>query len=353
MNSHLSNIGLSTSENLKELEGKSIEPSIRTAQGMLEHYQRAISSTAELLDQSFDEAVEVIASLPTLLVITGLGKSGLIGQKAAATFASTGTRAVFVHPVEALHGDSGVIDPQSVLLAISKSGGNHETIEFARQFKSVSNGKILTLTEPRSNLARFADIALNIPKIPEIDAWDLAPTTSTLITMSLCDVLAICVQQRKGFTAEHFAQFHPHGTLGKRLRLNAVDFMVQGDDLPIASVDANFANLIYTISSKGLGTVILIDEHNRFVGTITDGDIRRLLERRVPVTDLTAQECFNLSRRGDDLPNVSHGTAEKNTKAIDCLYQMQEDRITSLVIVEATKPIGLVRLQDLVAAGLS
>ena len=319
---------------------------------MLARYAEAMRATGKLVDQSFQRAVEAVAQLDALLILTGLGKSGLVAQKAAATFSSTGTRAVFVHPVEALHGDSGVIEPRAALLAISKGGGNVETIEFARQFKTVAQGPIITLTEPNSNLESYGDIALHIPRLPEIDEWNLAPTTSTITTLSVCDVLAICVQQKRGLTAEHFAQFHPHGTLGKRLLLHVQDFMVSGDSLPLQPETSSFSELLYEISSKGLGLVLLVNTDSTFYGMITDGDIRRLLERNEDITKLNAKECFRLSRRGADLPQVTHGTTTADTKAIDCLQQMQRDRITSLVVLEVNKPIGIIRLQDLIAAGL-
>lgn len=322
------------------------------ARSMLGNYAEAIHATAELIDLKFQRAVDAITKLDAMLILTGLGKSGLIGQKAAATFSSTGTRAVFVHPVEALHGDSGVIEPRAGLLAISKGGGNLETIEFTRQFKSVAQGPVITLTEPNSNLESYGDIALHIPKLPEIDEWNLAPTTSTITTLSVCDVLAICVQQQKGHTAEHFAQFHPHGTLGKRLLLHVRDFMVSGDSLPVQPISAKFSEVLYEISSKGLGTVILVNADSTFHGVITDGDIRRLLERNEEITNLNGQECYQLSRRGTDLPQVTHSTTSADTKASDCLQQMQIDRITALVVLEENKPIGIVRLQDLIAAGL-
>lgn len=319
---------------------------------MLARYARAMQATAELVDLNFQRAVDAVAQLDALLVVTGLGKSGLIGQKAAATFSSTGTRAVFVHPVEALHGDSGVIEPEAALLAISKGGGNIETIEFTRQFKSVAHGPVITITEPNSNLESYGDIALHIPKLPEIDEWDLAPTTSTTTTLSVCDVLAICVQKQRGLTAEHFAQFHPHGTLGKRLLLHVRDFMVSGQALPVQPVSAKFSEVLYEISSKGLGSVLLVNVDSTFFGMITDGDIRRLLERNENVTKLNAEQCYQLSRRRSDLPQVTHGTITPDTKASDCLQQMQIDRITALVVLQENQPIGLVRIQDLVAAGL-
>lgn len=322
------------------------------AKQMLQIYANAMLSTSSELNSEFGRAVDAVSSLASILVVTGLGKSGLVGQKAAATFSSTGTRAAFVHPVEALHGDLGIVEKGAAMLAISKSGGNEETIEFARQFKQVSEGTVITLTEPDSRLEKISDIALHIPHLPEIDEWNLAPTTSSITSMSVCDVLAICVQRKKGLTAEDFAQFHPHGTLGRRLLLQVRDLMITGDALPLRSLSSSFSELIYEISSKGLGLVLLIDEAGDYFGLLTDGDIRRLMERSEPIAELDARACFSLSRRGTDLPSVTHGSASPETKAIECLEQMQRDRITSIVILEDKQPLGLVRMQDLVAAGL-
>lgn len=319
---------------------------------MFQAYADAMKSVSASLDSEFGRAVVALADLSSILVVTGLGKSGLVAQKAAATFSSTGTRALFVHPVEALHGDLGIVEKNAAMLALSKSGSNQETIEFARQFKQVAEGTVITLTEPNSLLQEFGDIALHIPILPEIDEWNLAPTTSSITSMSVCDVLAICVQNRKGLTAEDFAQFHPHGTLGRRLLLQVQDLMISGESLPLRSLDASSSELIYEISSKGLGLVLLTDNNDEYFGLMTDGDIRRLMERSVPMSELNAHDCFRLSRRGTDLPSVEHGSASPETKAIECLEQMQRDRITSIVILEDKRPVGIVRMQDLVAAGL-
>ena len=319
---------------------------------MLEQYTSAIESTSSLLGERFTEAVEHIAVLPSILVVTGLGKSGLIAKKAAATLSSTGTRAVFIHPVEALHGDLGVVSKESSMLALSKSGSNQETIDFAEQFRNVTHGKVISITEPSSKLAAVADIPLFIPKLPEIDAWDLAPTTSSLTSLALCDILAICVQQAKEFSAEDFAQYHPSGALGKRLLLNVGDLMVDGARLPNVIASSPFSSVIYEISSKGFGLVLLTNEDGSYFGMVTDGDIRRLLERNEPITEMTGIQCFESSRRGKDLPPVGKGWVTADTKAIDCLKLMEEEQITSLVVLNEDKPVGLVRMQDLVAAGL-
>ena len=329
-------------------------PLIRQAGDMLDRYGAALTATKDLLDGRFAKAVELIADLDSILVVTGLGKSGLVAQKAAATLSSTGTQAVFVHPVEALHGDLGVVRPGSALLALSKSGGNEETITFARQFKVVTGGQVISLTEPDSKLAAIADIALEIPALPEIDEFDLAPTTSAVTAMAVCDVLAILAQQAKGLTDRDFARFHPSGRLGRRLLLSVDDVMVKGEGLPVIDTASHFPDLLYLISSKGIGMSTVVDEAGAYVGVVTDADIRRLLLRGEHVNRLTVAECFARSRRGSEssAPTDVDGSASRDTLAIDCLRQMQANQITDLVILDGQRPVGVVRLQDLIAAGL-
>ena len=320
---------------------------------MLDRYALAMSATKELLDERFAEAVELIAGLDSILIVTGLGKSGHVAQKAAATLSSTGTQAAFVHPVEALHGDLGIVRPGSALLALSKSGGNEETIAFARQFKAVTGGKVISLTEPASRLAAVADISLEIPALPEIDEFDLAPTTSTASALAICDVLAILVQQAKGLTERDFAKFHPSGVLGRRLLLSVDDVMIKGDGLPTITTAAHVSDLVYEISSKGIGMTVVVDGNGGYVGVVTDADIRRLLLRGENVNHMTVTECFERSRRGSEssAPSEVDGLVSADSMAIDCLRQMQANQITVLVVVDGTRPIGVVRLQDLVAVG--
>ena len=330
-----------------------MNPLIERAGEMLDRYGAAMAAAKELIDERFARAVDLIAALDSILIVTGLGKSGLVAQKAAATLSSTGTQAAFVHPVEALHGDLGIVRPGSALLALSKSGGNEETIAFARQFKVVAGGQVISLTEPGSKLAAIADIALEIPALPEIDEFDLAPTTSAVTAMAVCDVLAILVQQAKGLTDRDFARFHPSGTLGKRLLLSVDDVMIKGEALPLVATAAHFADLVYEISSKGIGMAIVIDQGGSHVGVVTDADIRRLLLRGENVNRLTVAECFERSRRGSEsaAPAEVDGAASADSKAIDCLRQMQINQITELVILRENRPVGVVRLQDLIAAG--
>ena len=327
---------------------------IERAGAMLERYAAAMTATRGLLDARFAAAVELIAGLDSILIVTGLGKSGLVAQKAAATLSSTGTQAAFVHPVEALHGDLGIVRPGSAMLALSKSGSNSETIEFARQFKAVAGGQLMSVTEPGSRLASIADIPLSIPALPEIDAFDLAPTTSVATTLALCDTLAILAQQTKGLTERDFAKFHPSGALGKRLLLSVAEVMIQGDALPVVRTEARFPDLVYEISSKGIGMAIVADPAGAHVGVITDADIRRLLLRGEHVGELTVAECFARSRRGSEssAPAKVHGATTADRMAIDCLKQMQDNQITQLVILDGARPVGVARLQDLIEAGI-
>ena len=320
---------------------------------MLSMLATALEQCEQFVDDEFEKAIALLADLTAIFVVTGLGKSGLIGKKAAATFSSTGTRAVFVHPVEALHGDLGIVESGAVMLALSKSGLNEETIEFTKQFqKTVSNGRVITMTEQHSQLEANADIKLHIPTLPEIDRWDLAPTTSSLTTMAMCDVLAISVQQRKGLSATDFAQFHPSGTLGRRLLLRVQDLMIESENLPIQPLTATSSEVLTEASSRGFGLVLLTHANGEYFGMLTDGDIRRLIERDEPVSSMTAEECFHASRRGRDLPSVQRGFISGETKAVDCLREMEKYQITSMVVLNDNRPHGLVRMQDLIAAGL-
>ena len=323
------------------------------AKGMFARLVQALESTSGLVDQKFDEAISVLAKSNAPLVVTGLGKSGLIAQKVAATMSSTGTRSVFVHPVEAMHGDLGIIEENANMLALSKSGNNAETIDFARQFKTLSNGTVISISEPNSRLSEVSSIALSIPALPELDEFDLAPTTSSVTTLALCDVLATCVQRAKGFTDRDFARFHPSGTLGRRLLLKVQDLMIQSDALPQTSTGDSFSDVLHEISSKGLGLTLLVDSDHEYLGVLTDGDIRRLLERQEPVMQMSAEQCFHASRRTDDLPSVAHGTADPETMAIDCLENMQAEQITSIAVLKNRKVHGLIRMQELVQAGLT
>ncbi len=321
------------------------------AQKVLSEEARAVSTLAEQIDNEFVRAANIILKCKGQLVLTGLGKSGLIARKISATLTSTGTPAIFVHPVDALHGDIGIVGRQDILIAFSKSGYSREVAKVAQNFKRLGS-KVIAITEnPNSELGKLSDVVLKLPKVNEADPYDLAPTTSTTMMAALGDALAITLLSLRGFTAEDFARFHPDGTLGKRLLLRAADIMYSGDKLPKVNENTSMKDVIYEITSKGLGITCVVNRRGKFIGTITDGDLRRLIERTKNPLKLKAKEALELTRR-KDLPKGPF-TIPKDTLVIKCREIMQENKITSLVVLnKESEPIGIVRLQEITSAGL-
>lgn len=324
---------------------------IESVRKILEEESKAINTLAKELDSSTAEAVKTILHCKGQIILTGLGKSGLIARKIAATLTSTGTPSVFVHPVDALHGDIGIVSPKDILIAFSKSGHSQEVIKVAQNFKKLG-GKVISITEkPTSELGKISDIVIKLPSINEADPFDLAPTTSTTMMIALGDAIAITLLSLRGFTAEDFARFHPDGTLGRRLLLRAADIMYSGEKLPKVEENRPMKDVIYEITSKGLGITCVVDKEGRFIGTITDGDLRRLIERTKDPLKLNARQALELTRR----KNLPQGpfTVSKETPAIECRQIMQENKITSLIVLnKSSEPIGIVRLQEITAAGL-
>ncbi len=323
---------------------------IDDAKRVLRDEARAIDLLAESIGESFAKAVRLILKSKGQLVLTGLGKSGLVAKKIAATLTSTGTPSVFVHPVDALHGDMGIVGARDILIAISKSGYSQEVSKVAQSFKRLGS-KIIAITEKeKSDLGKLADIVISLPKVVEADPLELAPTTSTTLTMALGDALAVTLLSQRGFTAEDFAKFHPDGTLGRRLLLKASDIMHSGANLPKVSEDRSMKSVILEITSKGLGITCVVDRKGRFKGTITDGDLRRLIERADNPLKLTAKEALELTRR-KKLPKGPF-VVSKDTLAIECRQIMKENMITTLVVLDNDKPVGIVRIHEITAAGL-
>jgi arabinose-5-phosphate isomerase len=287
------------------------------------------------------------------MVVTGIGKSGLIARKVAATLASTGTPAMFMHPVEGLHGDLGAIAPDPVLLALSKSGQTEELVKFVSAFRRIG-GHVIAVCEPGpSPLAELAEVTLPIPKLTEAGPLGLAPTTSTLMTLALCDALAMVLLEERGFGEEDFAKFHPDGSLGRRLLTRTSDLMHTRDDMPIVPARSAFNDLLLEMTGKHLGMACIVDDRGGMIGVFTDGDFRRLLTHCSAPGNLTAAEAWQQSRREPDEPTVKCTTVTPNTLAVECLQQMRESQITVLVVSEdGSTPDGIIRLQDLVRAGL-
>jgi arabinose-5-phosphate isomerase len=277
----------------------------------------------------------------------------LIARKAAATLASTGTPAVFMHPVEGLHGDLGLVGDGTVLLALSKSGHTDELVKFVNHFRRVG-GAVLAICESTDcPLAELADVVLPIPSRPEAGPLALAPTTSTLMMLALCDALAMALLDARGFDEEQFARRHPDGSLGRRLLTRASDLMHTGKELPVVAGTASFNELLLEMTGKHLGLACVVDHRGALIGAFTDGDLRRLLTRCEMPTRLTASEAWLQSRRDPSDPPVKCSTVLPGILAVECLKIMRESEITALIVSQDGRcPVGIVRLQDLVRAGL-
>lgn len=285
------------------------------------------------------EAVSIIRAARGRVIVTGMGKSGHIGLKIAATLASTGTPAYFVHPGEASHGDLGMITPEDVILALSWSGETAELasiIHHSRRFKV----KLIALTgRAESTLARAADVALVLPAVTEACPHGLAPTTSTLIQLAMGDAIAIALLEAKGFSAQDFKTFHPGGSLGGRLKLVS-DLMHTGERLPLVTLDEAMSGALVTMSAKSFGCVGVTDSAGKLAGVITDGDLRRHMDGSL------------LGKRAGEIMTTSPKTIGATALAASALETMNSTRITSLFVVDGGKPVGLIHLHDLLRAGV-
>jgi len=315
--------------------------SIELAKEVLQVEAEGIQAVREQLGDEFANAVDLIMACPSRLIVTGIGKSGLVGQKITATLNSTGTPSFFLHPVEAMHGDLGMVAPTDVILAISYSG---ETTELNTLLASLSerNVPIIAMTGGLSStLAAFADVTLNVAVPREACPLGLAPTTSTTATLALGDALAVALLKRKQFRAEDFRRNHPGGSLGERLKVSVSEVMLTGDDIPCVHEEAPLAEAIATLHEKNLGAVMVTDQEKRLVGILTDGDIRRI----VISGDMTA---LNLARVMTRDP-VAIGA---DLLAADALSLMQKHEITILAVVDEEKRLtGILHLHNLLGKG--
>lgn len=327
--------------------------SISQAKAFLQEQSDALAETVGLVGESFGCAIRVLLNCKDQVIVTGIGKSGLIARKAAATLTSTGTPAVFMHPVEGLHGDLGVVGRSSVLIALSRSGRTEELVRFVGHFRRLAGHVIAICVPDPSPLSELADIVLHIPGRPEAGPLALAPTTSTLTSLALCDALAMALLEARGFTSEQFAQYHPDGSLGRRLLLRARDIMHGGAEMPQVPTTARFNDLLLEMTAKRLGMACVVEETGELLGVFTDGDLRRLLARCDRPATLSTGEAWRQSRRAPDEPQVRCSTVESSMLAVECLRRMRESQITVLVVSDdGHRPIGVVRLQDLVRAGV-
>jgi arabinose-5-phosphate isomerase len=312
--------------------------SLATAKRVLRIESEAIAGLIARLDERFGKAVELLYACKGRVVVTGLGKSGLIGRKIAATFASIGTPSLFLHASEALHGDLGMLTADDVLLAISSSGETEELIELVESVKRLGIHLITLTANPRSTLGSASNIVLDIAVKEEACSLNLAPTASTAAAMAMGDALAISLLERRGFKEEDFAALHPGGRLGKKLR-RVESLMHAGEAAPRVLPTAKMPDVIYEMSRKRLGLAAVTETDGKLLGIITDGDLRRVMQKRPEnLLDLTAADC--MTKNPVTLP--------RGELAASALRVMEEKKITSVLVVDAEGKLeGVLHVHDL------
>ncbi|MDP3479945.1 MAG: KpsF/GutQ family sugar-phosphate isomerase [Desulfoprunum sp.] len=316
--------------------------SIEEAQNVLMIEEQGLAAVRERIGEEFIRAVELVLACPTRLVITGIGKSGIIGQKIAATLNSTGTPSFFLHPVEAMHGDLGMVNPTDVVLAISYSG---ETVELNALLTSLKKRGIAVIAMTggqNSSLALAADVVLDIAVPREACPLGLAPTASTTATLAMGDALSVVLLNRKKFQAEDFRYNHPGGSLGERLKVKVSEVMLTGEKIPVISPETSIRAAVYILNEKNLGAVLVVDGANQVMGIVTDGDVRRYIIDSAGLleTDVTA------------LMTPDPVCIEPDMLAADALSIMQRHEITVLPIVDQEKGLaGILHLHNLLGKG--
>lgn len=303
----------------------------------------AINALRERLDDNFVQACELLLECKGRVVVIGLGKSGHIARKLAATFASTGTAAFFVHPSEASHGDLGMIQRDDVVLGMSNSGETAELLALLPWLARHGIPLIAMTGNPASNLSRAASVHLDVSVSEEACPLGLAPTASTTATLAMGDALAVALLEARGFTAEDFARSHPSGALGKRLLLKVADTMITGDDIPWVSSETTIDQALLEMTRKGLGMTIVSPDGTTLLGVFTDGDLRRTLDQRLPLHQATVAEAMTSPCQ----------TADPEALAATAVKQMEDRRITALPVLDDNQHIiGVVHLHALLRAGV-
>ena len=324
-----------------ELSGASplVQSALRTFDSYIDGMNELVSAAHAQLGAAFDKAIEVSQSAQGRLVVSGMGKSGHIGRKIAATFASTGTPAFFVHPSEASHGDLGMITPQDVVIALSWSGETVELkslIAYSRRFRI----PLIAVTgNANSALASASDVALVLPQVREACPHNLAPTTSSMLQLALGDALAVALLESRGFSKADFGMFHPGGKLGAMLKF-VRDLMHDTNETPLVRTGTLMSDAIVEMSKKGYGCVGITDSRGRLVGIVTDGDLRRHMGRSLLETSV------------DDVMTKSPKSISPDQLASEALNFMNTAKIMALMVVEDELPVGIIRIHDILRAGV-
>jgi len=303
----------------------------------------AILALIPRLDERFDRAVEILRDCRGRVALTGMGKSGSVAQKIASTLASTGTPAFFLHPAEGGHGDLGMLVRGDVVVAVSNSGETDELIELLPAIKRLGLKLIALVGDPSSTLGRQSDVAIDVSVAEEACPMVFAPTASTTAALAMGDALAVALLGERGFTEEDFAILHPAGSLGRRLLWRVLDLMRVGEQLPVISQEALMREAVAEISQKKLGMTAVVDGAGRLTGIITDGDLRRALQKGVDLLQRRVKECMTAGPK----------TIDREALAAKALEMMERHAITSLLIVDVEgRPEGVIHLHDLLKAGV-
>jgi arabinose-5-phosphate isomerase len=308
---------------------------------VLQNEAAAINNLCNFIDDDFESCVHEILSSKGRVVITGIGKSAIIANKIVATLNSTGTPAIFMHAADAIHGDLGMIQKDDIVICISKSGNTPEIKVLVPLLKRTGSRLVALVSNTNSYLAQQADYVLNGTIEAEACPNNLAPTTSTTAHLALGDALAVSLLAARGFTSQDFARYHPGGALGKQLYLKVEDLCAM-HEVPVVHMKTSVKDLIVEISSKRLGAAAVVDDFQKLAGVVTDGDLRRMLEKHSDIGSLTASQIMSRN------PKV----IQKEAFAVDALNMMQQNNIAQLIVVEEEKVIGFIHLHDLLKEGI-
>ena len=314
---------------------------IGIAQNTIRQEANAINNLYDTINTDFEKAVTLILNCKGRLVISGIGKSAIVAQKIVASLNSTGTPSLFLHAADAVHGDIGMVQPDDIVMIISKSGDSPEIKVLVPIIKNFKNCLLAMCGNMDSYLAKAADIALNTTVSEEACPNNLAPTSSTTAQIVIGDALTVCLMESRGFSSDDFAKFHPGGTLGKKLYLHVADLFINNEK-PVVSSESFLKDVILEITKKRLGVTVVLNESNNLAGIITDGDLRRMLEKDLYNADVKAKEIMTTDPK----------TIESTELAVTALDIMRKKNITQLVVTTEGKYVGIIHLHDLIREGI-
>lgn len=325
--------------NNSEIENQTIQK----GKEVIRKEAQAIQELEDRINEGFSRAIDLILTCKGRVIISGMGKSGIIGRKIAATLTSTGTSAMFLHPAEGMHGDLGAVHKDDVVICISKSGDTSELFQIFPVLKKIGVPIISITGNRRSRIAERSDIVLDVSVKEEACPFDLAPTSSTTAALVMGDAIAVALLEKRKFGSEDFAMFHPGGSLGKKLSMKIDDLMFSGDRIPKVYEDTELEKVIFEITSKRFGSTCVINQNDELSGIITDGDIRRLVERTKDIWTIKAKDVMSKHPK----------TVKIGTMASEALKLMTDFSIMQVIIVDdANRPKGIVHLHDILEAGI-